>query len=228
MVERQTKENLKAVIERELLEFGLIWAQILAIAHDNGANMCACVKLINAIIRALANMTLPQGCLVDKDFPESNQQADVEAYTEPDTDPDTDSEEDEVGDSGDEEILDDFCEGASGDFDAEDTATEDEEDFPIDLVQSQRCGAHTAQLAVWDVLAKYKPRLQKINKICIKMRHKEFRQLFTGYKVPLPPKVVETRWNVWYLLLSYTASLMQTPLYPVLVAQDATLGEYSF
>lgn len=226
MPERQTKENLKTVIESELQKLAVLWEQILAIAHDNGANMCACVRLINSILRKLVGIELPQTSLVEKP---PNALEEQPSNDEEDEEED-ESGHDEVDDSNDAEIVDDFCDEVDNLEKRDTTDEEDDEEFDLmlDSIQSVRCSAHTAQLAVWDVLTSYKPRLQKMNKLCIKMRHKEFRQLFTGYKVPLPPKVVETRWNVWYIVLSYLKALMTSPLYPVLLAQDATLGNPIF
>ncbi|KXJ75278.1 hypothetical protein RP20_CCG012031 [Aedes albopictus] len=41
MIERQTKENLKHVMDNEFQEFGIAKNQLLTVAHDNGANMVA-------------------------------------------------------------------------------------------------------------------------------------------------------------------------------------------
>ena len=49
MNERQTQDNLVKIILQELSTFGLDIQQIFAVAHDNGANMCASVKLLKKL-----------------------------------------------------------------------------------------------------------------------------------------------------------------------------------
>ncbi|XP_055549065.1 uncharacterized protein LOC129732305 [Wyeomyia smithii] len=52
------------------------------------------------------------------------------------------------------------------------------------------------------------------------MYHKENRQLFNQHKIALPPKVCQTRWNVWYILMKYLKSLEGTPFLALLQNKD--------
>ena len=97
---------------------------------------------------------------------------------------------------------------------------DDNEIINLDIMESVRCGAHTAQLAVWDVLREYKTRLSNINKLYLKMHNKANRQIFLFHKTALPPKVCETRWNIWYLLLRYLKELEGSPVLALLQNND--------
>ncbi|XP_021694315.1 zinc finger BED domain-containing protein 4-like [Aedes aegypti] len=222
MIERQTKENLKAVMEHEFDKFKILRKQLLTVAHDNGANMVASVKLLKRLVDEGDDDHGPSvGSTVQKE------KAMIDAYlntcSNEDVEYDLDDENEQPWiDEGGEMSADDL--DTDSDHDINDVnEVEDEEIIEMHLIESTRCAAHTAQLAVWDVLKQYKGRLAKINQVCIKMRHKEFQQLFHIHKYPLPPKVNETRWNVWYIVLKYLLDLRISPFLPTLEKTDASL-----
>lgn len=221
MIERQTKENLQKVMEEQLQLIGVDLQQVLTVTHDNGANMVASVKCLKAL---LSHRETDEHAPLSSIFQgEHNIMQYVEVKEEEeDSDNNDDDEEVHLAEE-DDPIADDFVDGEGDDHISLDCTGEDEE---IDLLESVRCGAHTAQLAVWDVMKPYKRRLNEINKICIKMRHKEFQHVFKCYKFPAPPKVNETRWNVWYLLLKYVRSLKEHPILGMLKNQDSTIGKW--
>lgn len=224
MVERQTKENLQKVMEEELRLVGVSLEQVVTITHDNGANMIASVKCLKAL---LSHRETEDGESLSTHFrcAEDTLQFLTESNDSSTDDDEIDDEDVHPDTAGpDEPLSDDFVEGDGSDDFSVDDSSEDEQ---MDLLESIRCGAHTAQLAVWDVIKPYKQRLNEINKICIKMRHKEFEKLFKCYKIPLPPKVNETRWNVWYLLLKYVQSLKDEPILTMLKSQNPTLGIFN-
>ncbi|XP_065072716.1 uncharacterized protein LOC135697061 [Ochlerotatus camptorhynchus] len=215
MVERQTKENLRKVLEEELQLIGVSLQQLLTVTHANGANMLAAVRCLRALLKFCKeseDVTLPTVFWKDDGL---QQYIDDDSASEGE---DRDKEE-LVKDSGeaDESISDDF---SNGQGDAEFALQDEADDVDVDLLESIRCGSHTAQLAVWDVIKPYKRRLNAINKSFIRMRHKQFRI----HKVPLPPKVNETRWNVWYIVLRYLRSLKDGLFLSVLQSQDSSLG----
>lgn len=225
MIERQTKENLKDVMEHEFQKFGITHNQLLTVTHDNGANMVASVKLLKRFVDSNeGNNNCSIGSTVQKE------NALIEAHSATCSNDDADSDYDD-----DDEEHDFICDGTEDDLDLEadlepDTSNcpyeiEDNEDIEKNIIESTRCAAHTAQLAVWDVIKLYSSRLAKINKVCIKLRHKEFQHLFHVHKFPLPPKVVETRWNVWQIVLKYLLTLRESPFLSTLEKADASLGK---
>lgn len=179
MVEQQTQENLKRVIEEEMEIFGLDYKQILAVTHDNGANMLAAVRCMKRMMgkateEFLASMLPRENALL--------------CSTPADSESDSDSEEVDI-DENEIKVLpenDDFTENYTkpkcGD------AAPDDDHIDLDLLESVRCGAHTAQLAVWDVLRDYKTRLSNINQKCQKMHRKANRKHFTFHKTAFPPE----------------------------------------
>ncbi|XP_065081462.1 uncharacterized protein LOC135704027 [Ochlerotatus camptorhynchus] len=218
MIERQTKENLRKVLEEELQLIAVSLEQLLTVTHDNGANMLAAVRCLRALLKFCEESEdVPLSTVFRKDDSLQHYIDDGSASEAEDSD-----KEELVEDSGeaDEPISDDF---SNGQGDAEFDLQDEPDDIDVDLLESIRCGAHTAQLAVWDVIKPYKRRLNAINKSCIRMRHKQFQQFFRLHKVPLPPKVNETRWNVWYILLRYLRSLKDGPFLSVLQSQDSSL-----
>lgn len=221
MIERQTKENLRKVLEEELQLIAVSLEQLLTVTHDNGANMLAAVRCLRALLKFCEESEdVPLSTVFRKDDSLQHYIDDGSASEAEDSD-----KEELVEDSGeaDEPISDDF---SNGQGDAEFDLQDEPDDIDVDLLESIRCGAHTAQLAVWDVIKPYKRRLNAINKSCIRMRHKQFQQFFRLHKVPLPPKVNETRWNVWYILLRYLRSLKDGPFLSVLQSQDSSLGKF--
>lgn len=231
MSERQTKENLEKVIEEEMNVFKLEYKQILTVTSDNGNNMLAAVRYMKHLMGAslegesLATLLrkeyeILQSIRGDDEVDTVGDAVDVD-LTE--TDLDTDGEGCKL------ELLpedDDFAEKIPN---SDDTTPVEETlqdlEVELDILESVRCGAHTAQLAVWDVLREYKTRLSNINKMCLKMHHRANRQTLIFHKTPLPPKVCETRWNVWYLLLRYLKTLEGTPLLEILKTNDSEIGK---
>ncbi|XP_062710729.1 zinc finger BED domain-containing protein 4-like [Aedes albopictus] len=223
MIERQTKENLKHVMDNEFQEFGIAKNQLLTVAHDNGANMVASVQLLKRLVDSNDDDQGPSvGAIVRKE------KAMIDAHVGGCS---SDINDDDLGDDDESSWIKDGDELTTDDFDADhelvDHAFQDDTDdndlIELDLIESTRCAAHTAQLAVWDVLKEYKGRLAMINKVCIKMRHKAFQQLFHMHKYPLPPKINETRWNVWYIVLKYLLDLRESPFLSILANTDASL-----
>lgn len=224
MVERQTKENLQKVMEEELRLIDVNLQQVLTITHDNGANIIASVKCLKSLLsHRETDDHEPLSAIFQNEksiLQYMDKEDDKGCINTDDTENDEEEANDFMGET-DDPLSDDFVDGdGNDDFSLDDT----DEDDQLDLLESIRCGAHTAQLAVWDVIKPYKRRLNTINKLCIRMRHKEFQHLFKCYKFPAPPKVNETRWNVWYLLLKYVVSLKEHPILAMLKNQDSTIG----
>lgn len=202
MVERATKENIQRILSNILEEYGISVEQVLSVAHDNGQNMVASVKLLKKLINT------NDDTVADEPYCLKAEKELLDEFSENNSENATIEECDEINDESEEnieeiEFNDDFNDGQPGTGEINSNNDDDENLINVDLLESTRCAVHTAQLAVWDVLKSYKPRMAAINKIGITMRHKLHRQLFTIHKVPLPPKVVETRWNIWYLLNMY-------------------------
>lgn len=220
MIERQTKENLAKVIVEELGTFGVDTDQIFAIAHDNGANMCASVKLLKSLSKPvsdeeapLSNMLVNEFKLLDEYGSDEYDCACSEEVTEETVQATVDENEE----------VDDFENGEDG---SPDILVNDDDIEEPEIMNSIRCGAHTAQLVAYDVIKLYKTRLAKINKICLAMHHKVNRELFLLHRIPLPPKVNETRWGVWFILQRYLQILRTKPFLSTLQAHDPTLGMY--
>lgn len=229
MTERQTKENIARVIEEELGVYGLDYKQILVITSDSGTNMLAAVRYLKQIMGDAVDVSLASLL--------RNEYAMIQSMRTPDTDiADNDAEEIDGNemDLDDENTSEQSMETLpeTDDFNEEQIGTSivveqpDDGDFNMDILDSVRCGAHMEQLCVWDVLHEYKPRLSNINKICQKMHHKAHRQTFLLHKMPLPPKVCETRWNIWYLLLRYVKELEGSPFLEILKTNDKEIGNY--
>lgn len=233
MSERQTKENLTRVIDEEIRSFGLEYKQILTITSDNGQNMLSTVLEMKklfcpGITGSLASILSKENALLG--LPNH---AEADNHTEAAEDVKEEEEEDEENGEDiheDEQDIfpenDDFTEGYEGDTDNSVTVTDDDDEFTMDILESVRCGAHTAQLAVWDVLREYKTRLSNINKKCLRMHRRNNRQLFEFHKISLPPKACETRWNVWYLLLRYLKELEKNPFLSILKNNDPDIGKH--
>ncbi|XP_062554450.1 uncharacterized protein LOC134219662 [Armigeres subalbatus] len=244
MNERQTKENLSNVILEELNDLGLDINHIFAIAHDNGANMCASVKLLKALSKpgsedeAALNSMLPAEfelleqydreqsllmpdeenlglmSMLPAEFAEFDsddaQEADVKVKEEHNKQSTTEQQED----------TNDFENEKDGTSDI--LVNDDDSEEPV-ILDSIRCGAHTAQLVAYDVIKLHNKRLGQINKICQKMHHKTSRELFVLHKIALPPKVNETRWGVWFIVLRYLQVLRSKPFLATLQNHDSTL-----
>ncbi|XP_058827097.1 uncharacterized protein LOC131687071 [Topomyia yanbarensis] len=157
MIQRQTKENLKIVMEEVMLVYGLSSNQLLTIAHDNGANMCAAVKLLKLTMENNSKYTseplstmLPQESNILKSAIDGSFTAEKESDDER-----TLSDEDE-GDWNDEnlqDIGDAFDNEQEGTINYNfDQSADEENSVDLGVLNSVRCGAHTAQLAVWDVV----------------------------------------------------------------------------
>lgn len=218
MVERATKENVKQILCDVMTEYGINIKQVLSVAHDNGQNMVASVKLLKKMVHPYEEYPFLKA---EREL--LNEFATTHSET-------SESDEEECEELEPDcivnEINDDFEGGQQGTAEISAEDDDDEEMFDVDLLDSTRCAVHTAQLAVWDVLKHYKTRMAAINKIGITMRHKLHRQLFTMHKVPLPPKVVETRWNIWYLLNKYFKDLKGHPILEMLKNQDSSIGKH--
>lgn len=230
MHERQTKENLAKVILQELNTFGIDIEQIFAVAHDNGANMCASVRLLKSLSHPVSCEEVSLSSMLPKEF-KMLDEYDHEDLLQTDSVEDTFNEETDDTETGDfteniteqNEDQDDFVNGQDGtaDFSIYDDGIEE-----FEFLNSIRCGAHTAQLVANDVIKLYKSRLSRINKKCLAMHRKTNRELFILHKIPLPPKVTETRWGVWYILLRYLQVLGTKPFLAILQSQDPTLSKY--
>nr|XP_029717939.1 uncharacterized protein LOC115260761 [Aedes albopictus] len=214
MIKRQTRENFRDV---------MVWSEnfrslVFHYTHDNGVNMVASDQLSKRLVDSSDDDYGPSvGSTVPKE------RAMIEAYLNTCTNEDIDHD---LGDDdeqswrcdGDDMIADDFYANLEEADDKHQNVDDSSEIIEMDLIESTRCAAHTAQLAVWDVLKQYKERLAKINKACIKMRHKVFQQLFHIHKYPLPPKVNENRWNVSYRQ-ECPAESLQLPQHTIAISE---------
>lgn len=226
MPERQTQENLQRVIDEKVKVFGIEYKQILAITSDNGQNILAGVRFWKRMMGDALEGSL--GSILRKEY-----SLDVNSCTsENDTSELTETNLLDEEDMPECELQmvpenDDFLEESSNDAVYDDTQLEDdqvEQILNLDIMESVRCGAHTTQLAVWDVIRDYKIRLANINKQCLRMHNKANRQLFTFHKTPLPPKTCDTRWNAWYMLLRYLKELEGTPFLSLIQNNDLEIG----
>lgn len=197
--ERQTKENLKALIEEVLRNFGIKLSQVYAVTHDNGANMVASVAEMK---KSLEHANIDLSSLVDNCF-EDTEEVNVDlAVMDDDGLPDEHIEAEDAESESDEE--DDFTSGK--DEGPETTAIPSASADPFDtsmqdILGSVRCAAHTAQLAVWDVIKPYEKRIRKIQKLVIKLRQREYSKFTKQHGAHLPPISNKTRWNSTYLML---------------------------
>lgn len=225
MTERQTAINVKNVMEIELGNFGIDENQVLAITSDNGANLLAAVRELKQILMSKKNdVGIQLGSMIPK-------QLALLAAIPGDVPEDIEEMDDEF-DDGEDDLMNLECEEEMDDYVANETepdsyaSYDDTEDEDLEILESIRCGAHTAQLAVWDVVKHYKKRLGNLNKKCIKMRHIANRKLFVLNKIPLPPKVNETRWNMWFVLLKYLQSIKDSELLSMLENQDKDISKF--
>lgn len=232
MPERQTQENLQRVIDEEIKIFGIDYKQILAITSDNGQNILAAVRCMKRLMGDALEGSL--GSILRKEYSLIVNSCTSENFQTPEqTEINSSDEEEDVPESELQMIQenDDFVEEPSNETRCDDILLEDDQDdqmINLDIMESVRCGAHTAQLAVWDVLREYKTRLSNINKKCLKMHNKANRQTFLFHKIALPPKVCETRWNVWYMLLRYLKELEGTPFLALVQNNDSDIGKNMF
>ncbi|XP_029725293.2 uncharacterized protein LOC115265169 [Aedes albopictus] len=198
-LERQTKEHLKSLMEEVLSKFGVKLNQVYSVTHDNGANMVASVtemkkslELSNIELSTLVDTScFDDNCEDDKDLSDTDDD-DWQAYqNEP---ADSDSESDDAND--------DFNHGKEGDELRENTPEADPFDNSMQhVLGSVRCAAHTAQLAVWDVLKTYDKRIKQIQKLVVKLRQREYYKFAKQHDAHLPPISNRTRWNSTYLML---------------------------
>lgn len=222
MTERQTAINIKNVMEAELSAFDIDLKQILAITSDNGTNLLAAVRELKQILVSKKNdVGVQLGLMMPDQLALLTAIAEDNCCDDEGTDDDGNDNYEKV-DCEEVEELDDFVEdeNLNNAIICSSMDHSDIDDDDIEILESVRCGAHTAQLAVWDVIKNYKKRLGNLNKKCIKMRHIANRKLFVLHKIPLPPKVNETRWNMWYVLLKYLQSLKESELLSMLANQD--------
>lgn len=236
MTERQTKENLKNIIEQEMASFGIDYKQVLAITSDNGQNMLATVLELKkcfgpAVTGSLAVMLEKENAFLGTLAADDELDSDT-VETEKDEDEQEHCDDVPECDLKTEEETDDFTEAQEAGDTNDNVYDEDDDDCLfddlLDILESVRCGAHTAQLAVWDVLRQYKTRMANINKKCLRMHHRKHRELFKFHKIALPPKVCETRWNVWYILLKYLKELEKSPMLGILKNSDPEIGKHSY
>ncbi|XP_058817764.1 uncharacterized protein LOC131681073 [Topomyia yanbarensis] len=222
MPERQTQENLQRVIMDEIKVFGIEYSQIVAITSDNGQNILAAVRYMKRLLGDTLEGSL--GSILRKEYSLVANSCDSENIETPELTETFVRDEEDILECELQMVPenDDFVEDLSR-TEYDDELCEDGEDdkmINIDILESVRCGAHTAQLAVWDVLREYKTRLSNINKKCLRMHKKANRQMFMFHKTALPPKVCETRWNIWYILLRYLKELEGTPFLALLQTND--------
>ncbi|XP_058835212.1 chromatin-remodeling ATPase INO80 isoform X2 [Topomyia yanbarensis] len=165
MIERQTAENLRIVLEEEMSFVGIKYEQVIAVAHDNGANMLAAVKNLKMIMHCCQNNEDVPLCsiLPDENVVLGNYDAKDDDYIESEDDDEQYSDDDSDSSC----FNDDFdtayktVEQLTGNAAA---ICDTSNDSDLVLLESIRCGAHTAQLAVWDVIKPFKTRLHCINK----------------------------------------------------------------
>ncbi|XP_065080637.1 uncharacterized protein LOC135703371 [Ochlerotatus camptorhynchus] len=196
--ERQTKENLKTLIENVLGDFEVKLHQVYAVTHDNGANMVASVSEMkkslekpNIDLKFLTDQSFEDTCDEDIDRPDTVDGADEQIEAD-----DADSEADDEDD--------DFNNGKDGRNETTETPPVSTDPFDAsmqDILGSVRCAAHTAQLAVWDVIKPYEKRIRKIQKLVIKLRQTEYHKFVKQHDAHLPPISNKTRWNSTYLML---------------------------
>ncbi|XP_058827404.1 uncharacterized protein LOC131687342 [Topomyia yanbarensis] len=154
--ERQTKENLKLTIEEVMEQFGIAHQQLYSVVHDNGANMIATVKLLR---KMMETETTDESSMHNVLFDQSEVRTFFEDQNQDecdDIDICEDSEEDQAKccDENDCDDIDDFCEGKDGEENTPEAKQNNEDkfgDLMREILDSTRCAAHTAQLAVWDV-----------------------------------------------------------------------------
>lgn len=231
MTERQTAINIKSVMEEELAKFGIDKKQILAITSDNGTNMLAAVRELKQILMSKKNdVGVQLGSMIPDQLALLAAIPGDEPIEEEMEDGDDNIEDGLMNFEEDEEMDDFVVNETKPESDANIACSSmshgNTDDDEIEVLQSIRCGAHTAQLAVWDVIKHYKKRLGNLNKKCIKMRHIANRKLFVLNKIPLPPKVNETRWNMWFVLLKYLLSIKESELLSMLENQDKDFSKY--
>lgn len=201
---RQTKDNLKDVILDVLRAYGVELGQVYTIAHDNGSNMVATVKILKNMLQKCNSENSSVSMILDNEevrhiFEKPDESYDV-------TSDETQDEHDELTDefsiaSDNTAEEDDFTDGRQGE---ENFTTPGIDEIPCEIeeiLDSTRCAAHTAQLAVWDVLKPYKERLAKIQKLVLKLRHREYQKCFHIHNAHLPPVANDTRWNGKFLML---------------------------
>ncbi|XP_058811656.1 uncharacterized protein LOC131676542 [Topomyia yanbarensis] len=196
-LERQTKEHLKSLIEDVLSDFGVTLSQVYSVTHDNGANMVASVSEMK---KSLESSNIELSSLVDGYIEGANDERNDVA----DIDVEQTDEQIETGDVEEtEDENDDFINGKDGGNDTVE-ASQVVDPFDVSMQQildSVRCSAHTAQLAVLDVIKPYEKRIVKIQKLVIKLRQREYLKFVRQHDANLPPISNKIRWNSTYLML---------------------------
>ncbi|XP_065094621.1 uncharacterized protein LOC135715150 [Ochlerotatus camptorhynchus] len=192
--ERQTKEHLKKLIEDVLSDFGVKLQQVYSVTHDNGANMVASVGEIKKMFESahikVYDTYLDNASQIDDDTSDSEDQRMDESIDEDDN---SDDEND------------DFVNGKDGDNVISEAIPVADDSFDVnmsDILGSVRCAAHTAQLAVWDVVKPYEKRISKIQKLVVKMRQREYYKFTKLHDAYLPPLSNKTRWNSTFVMLN--------------------------
>ncbi|XP_062556825.1 uncharacterized protein LOC134221653 [Armigeres subalbatus] len=196
--ERQTKENLQLLTAEVLGGFGLLLNDVYAVTHDNGANMVASVAEMK---KSLEHANIDLNELVDHCFEDCEENVDPCDTGHDGDDPDDQNEvEDAETESDDED--DDFNPGKSKQLEETPPVPSDSFDASMQhVLGSVRCAAHTAQLAVWDVIKPYEKRIRKIQKLVIKLRQREYSKFVKQHGAHLPPISNKTRWNSTFLML---------------------------
>ncbi|XP_055632773.1 uncharacterized protein LOC129773211 [Toxorhynchites rutilus septentrionalis] len=202
---RQTKENLTETLEYVLNQYGVKLNQIYSVAHDNGSNMVATVGLLKKMLeKPNLNNCPPINLLL------ANEEACGIFEHADDTCNDTDDDDDNEAVSKYQ-----FCTPSNSALPANDffdknreetrfvAPGEENDDYEFEgILDSTRCAAHTAQLAVWDVIRPYKERIAKIQGIVVKLRNRKYHKCFKTHDAHLPPIANDTRWNGKYLMVA--------------------------
>ncbi|XP_058456877.1 uncharacterized protein LOC131434241 [Malaya genurostris] len=201
MHSRQTKENLKDVIMNTLAEYSVDMKQVYSIAHDNGSNMVATVKVLKEMLEKSSLENPSINLLVANEevryiFELPDEMQNAESFESIEIDNCSTTSDDTVQ-------CDDFSEDKQEETKFILSNIDDGECWRMEeILDSTRCAAHTAQLAVWDVVKPYQERITKIQKIVVKLRHREYQKIFKIHNAHLPPIANDTRWNSKYLMLS--------------------------
>lgn len=163
MISKQTKENLSRVVLQVLDDFGLSIDQIFAVAHDNGANMCASVPLLISLSKPVSEEEVSLSNMLPDEFDLINEYK-RDNHQEVDDSEETENEIDTTNRETEKQSSDDFDEEETADNQSFEDTTEE-----LEILNSIRYGAHTAQLVAYDIIKLHKTRLAHINKICLTM-----------------------------------------------------------
>ncbi|XP_055522590.1 uncharacterized protein LOC129716778 [Wyeomyia smithii] len=210
--ESQTKEHLKALIEDVLNDYNVNLNKVYSITYDNGANMVASVNEIKKIFEA-AEIKTYDSCFNEVDQVEENtfhyeeQPDDENIFVSSIFDEEENLEDDD-------DVYDDFSNGRDGETTTPEATTMPDDNFDVTMVKildSIRCAAHTAQLAVWDVVKPYGKRIFNIQKLVVKLRQQKYYKFIKLHEAHLPPLSNKTRWNSTFAMLK--SLLTQKPFF---------------